>query len=47
MGRIRRVLRWVRRVVVGTLALAVIAIAVVLAALHTDWGREQVRRQSS
>ena len=46
MGRVRRVLRWIRRVVVGAVAFAVLAIAVVLIALHTDWGREQVRKRA-
>ncbi len=40
----RWLFRWFKRVVLGLLALAVLAIAFVLIAVHTDWGRERVRR---
>lgn len=39
----RRLVRWLLRLVLGTVALAVAAIAAALIALHTDWGRERVR----
>ena len=41
----RRALRWIRRVVLGLLALVVVAIGAVLIAIHTDWGREQIRQR--
>lgn len=41
----RRARRWLRRIVVGLLALVVGLVGAVLLVLHTDWGREQVRRQ--
>ncbi|MGN6107846.1 MAG: translocation/assembly module TamB domain-containing protein [Kofleriaceae bacterium] len=37
-------LRWLRRIVLATLALVALVVAGVLIALHTDWGRERVRR---
>jgi hypothetical protein len=40
----RRVLRWLRRIALGGLLFAVLAIAATLIAVHTDWGRERVRR---
>jgi hypothetical protein len=40
----RRVLRWLMRIALGGLALAVLAIGAALIAVHTDWGRERVRR---
>ncbi|MBL9018933.1 MAG: hypothetical protein JNL83_32395, partial [Myxococcales bacterium] len=39
----RRMLRWLRRLVVGVLALALVGLAVVLILLHTSWGRNLVR----
>ncbi|HWO17927.1 MAG TPA: translocation/assembly module TamB domain-containing protein [Kofleriaceae bacterium] len=39
----RRLLRWLKRGVLGTLALAVLAVGIALIVLHTDWGREHVR----
>ena len=39
----RKALRWFRRIVLTVLALVVVAIAAVVIALHTDWGREKVR----
>ena len=41
----RPVLRWFRRIVLALLALGVLAIATVLIVLHTDWGRNIVRRK--
>jgi TamB, inner membrane protein subunit of TAM complex len=41
----RSVLRWLRRLVLGALALAVVVTAMVLIVAHTDWGREVVRRE--
>lgn len=41
----RRTLRWLKRIVLGSLALAVVAVGVALIVLHTDWGRERIRRQ--
>lgn len=46
MARVRHpILRWVKRVVLGVLALLVLGVGGALAALHTDWGREIVRKQ--
>lgn len=39
----RRLLRWIRRLVVGVLALALVGITVVLILLHTSWGRNFLR----
>ena len=39
------ILRWVKRIVLGLLALIVLTIGGALAALHTDWGREIARKQ--
>jgi hypothetical protein len=41
----RRAWRWLWRIVLGALALAVIAIVAAIIALHTGWGREQIRRR--
>ena len=41
----RRGFRWLRRIVVGSLVLAVVAVAVVLIVLHTAWGRKVLRNQ--
>ena len=41
----RRAWRWIWRLLVGLLALAVVGITVVVIALHTDWGRDLVRRR--
>jgi hypothetical protein len=41
----RRGLRIARRIVLGLVALVVVAIAVVLILLHTDWGRDILRAQ--
>ena len=41
----RIALRWIRRVIVGVLALAVVAVIAVVIILHTDWGRDLLRRQ--
>ena len=31
--------RWTKRIVLGLIAFVVVAVGVVLAILHTDWGR--------
>ncbi|MBK7073031.1 MAG: translocation/assembly module TamB domain-containing protein [Myxococcales bacterium] len=41
----RRALRWIKRLVLGALALAVVAVIAVVVAAHTAWGREQIRQQ--
>ncbi|MGN6107305.1 MAG: AsmA family protein, partial [Kofleriaceae bacterium] len=43
--RRRRPWRWVRRILLGLAMAAVIAIAALVVAVHTDWGRELVREQ--
>ncbi len=43
--RLRGGLRWLRRIVVGILALVVIAVTVVLIVLHTAWGRNVLKNQ--
>jgi hypothetical protein len=42
---VRRALRWIKRLVLGALALAVVAVIAVVVAAHTAWGREQIRQQ--
>ncbi len=42
---LRKIWKWFKRIVLGTLALAVIAVIAVVIILHTDWGREQVRKR--
>jgi hypothetical protein len=37
--------RWIKRILLGTLGLVVIAVATVLIVMHTDWGRGIVRSQ--
>ena len=37
--------RWSKRIVLGLIAFVILAVGVVLAVLHTDWGRETVRKQ--
>lgn len=39
----RRALRWLKRIVLGTLALVVFVVVVVLILLHTDFGRNKAR----
>jgi hypothetical protein len=41
----RRALRWVRRLVLGVLALTIVVVGLGLILVHTDWGREQIRRK--
>jgi len=41
----RRALRWLARFGLAVLALVVLAVGVGLIAIHTDWGREQIRRR--
>jgi hypothetical protein len=40
------VLRWTLRIVLGAIALAVVTVIAVVIALHTEWGRELVRRKA-
>src|SRR5579864_2436480 len=40
----RVVARWIRRILAGVVGFAVVAVAGVVIALHTDWGREQLRK---
>nr|MBA3821268.1 hypothetical protein [Deltaproteobacteria bacterium] len=44
MKQPRRPRRWLRRTALGTLALIVLVVSVTLIVIHTDWGRERVRR---
>ncbi|MEO8703324.1 MAG: hypothetical protein ABI867_24975, partial [Kofleriaceae bacterium] len=41
----RRVLRWTKRLVLGAIATALVLVVVALIAVHTDWGRNQIRKQ--
>src|SRR4051812_22841875 len=41
----RRVWKWLKRIVLGAIALVMIAVILVVILLHTDWGREQVRKR--
>lgn len=41
----KRALRWLKRIVLGTLALVVVAVIAVLIVVHTDWGRNLIREQ--
>src|SRR3982751_5282633 len=41
----KRAVRWFTRVMLGLLAVIVVAIAFALIAVHTDWGRNIVRGQ--
>ncbi|MBX3155538.1 MAG: translocation/assembly module TamB domain-containing protein [Deltaproteobacteria bacterium] len=38
-------LRWLKRFVIGVLALVFVAAVFVVVAVHTDWGREQIRKR--
>jgi autotransporter translocation and assembly factor TamB len=40
----KRALRWAKRIALGVLAFAVLAVAITIGALHTQWGRDRVRR---
>ncbi len=40
----RRALRWVKRIVLGTIATVLVIVIAVLIILHTDWGRDKARR---
>jgi translocation and assembly module TamB len=42
----RSLLRWLRRLVGGVLLLAVILTVIALVAVHTGWGREQLRKRA-
>ncbi|MDB4953019.1 MAG: hypothetical protein JWO36_588 [Myxococcales bacterium] len=41
----RKTFKWIGRILLGVLGLVVLTIGVALIVLHTDWGRERVRRQ--
>src|SRR5204862_6493731 len=41
----RRALRWLKRIVIGTLVLTVVVVAVALVVVHTDWGRDLIKRR--
>ncbi len=43
MSRRARILRWIKRIVLGLLVLVVVGVGVVLGLMHTDWGRDQIR----
>ncbi|HEX5059824.1 MAG TPA: hypothetical protein VFV99_10720, partial [Kofleriaceae bacterium] len=40
----KKVWRWTKRIVLGTLAFVVLATGITLGALHTNWGRNRVRK---
>ena len=42
----RSLLRWLRRLVGATLLLVVVVTAIALVAVHTGWGREQLRKHA-
>jgi hypothetical protein len=42
----RRAWRWLRRGILGLLALLVVGVIVVVIVLHTSWGREQIRKRA-
>ncbi len=44
--RPQRIRRWLRRILVAIAALALGSVVIALVVLHTDWGREQLRRQA-
>lgn len=41
----RRAWKWFKRITAFVLALALLAVAAFLIIIHTDWGREQIRKQ--
>ena len=41
----RRAVRWFARIVLGLAAFTILLLAITIGALHTDWGREQVRKR--
>ena len=41
----KRALRWLKRIVLGTLAFVVVAVAAALIIVHTDFGRNLIRKQ--
>src|SRR6187549_286962 len=43
--RARRIGKWVLRIVLGVVALALLLVGAGYVTVHTDWGREQVRKQ--
>ncbi|MBL8621899.1 MAG: translocation/assembly module TamB domain-containing protein [Myxococcales bacterium] len=43
----RRALRWIKRLVLGALALLIVAVVAVVIAAHTAWGREQLRQRAA
>lgn len=43
MKGLRRLLTWTKRIVLALMALAFLALAVAVGAVHTDWGRNKIR----
>jgi hypothetical protein len=43
---VRRALRWMKRAVLGAVALALVVVIAVIIAAHTAWGREQLRQRA-
>lgn len=41
----RRIWKWLKRITAFILALALLAVAALLIIIHTDWGREQIKKQ--
>jgi uncharacterized protein involved in outer membrane biogenesis len=41
----KRALKWLKRFVLGSLALAVLVVVVAIVALHTDWGRNKLKHE--
>ncbi len=41
----KRALRWLKRIVLGTLALAIVAVIAALIVVHTEWGRRKIANQ--
>src|SRR6188472_1196375 len=42
---LRKILRWTLRIVLGSIALAILLAAIAIGALHTKFGRERVRKE--
>jgi autotransporter translocation and assembly factor TamB len=42
---LRKVLRWTYRIVGGVIALAVLLVAIVIGAVHTQWGRQRIKAE--
>jgi hypothetical protein len=41
----RKTFKWIGRVLLGVVGFVVVAVGVALIVLHTDWGREQIRKR--